>query len=624
MSNFRPLHSSLKAGVVRMCGIVGYVGSESAAPFLLQSLKRLEYRGYDSAGIALVERGKLLRFRRAGKVRDLERDLEGKVFSATVGIGHTRWATHGVPTDRNAHPHVDCHGEFAIIHNGIIENHAPLRERLQREGHTFASETDTEVLAHLVESLYDGDLLDAVRRAVSQAEGAFAVAVLAQDAPDRIVVAKRGSPLVVGHGDGATYVSSDVPALLGRASEVQFLLDDELGEITCEGYRIVTLDGREVHRPAHRVSADPVAIQKGGYKHFMLKEIHEQARAVGETLREKLDQGGRLLGMPALQQVPRDFDHIYFVACGTAYHAAKVAEYLWEDVLPVPAHAIIASEFRLRNAPVTPRTLVVAVSQSGETIDTLMAVRSARARGAHIIALVNAEQSAIERESDAAVYTRAGIEIGVAATKTFTAQIAALGLMGLALSRLKGAPSEMRAADELRDLALLPGRIVEALRVEDSVRVLAERLHRASDVLFLARGVLFPIALEGALKLKEISYIHAEGYAAGEMKHGPIALIDEGTPVIMLAARGPAYDKLLSNMEEVKARKGFVIAVSDAPEDPNLVRLADQVLPVPPSQGISSPVLFTIPLQLLAYHVAVSLGTDVDQPRNLAKTVTVE
>jgi glucosamine--fructose-6-phosphate aminotransferase (isomerizing) len=610
-------------GVVWVCGIVGYVGSELAAPFLLQSLKRLEYRGYDSAGMALIEDGKLVRFRRAGKVRDLEHDLQETTFSATVGIGHTRWATHGVPTDRNAHPHLDCHGRVAVIHNGIIENHALLRERLENDGHIFSSETDTEVLAHLVESLYDGDLLDAVRKAVGQAQGAFAVAVLSQDAPDRIVFAKRGSPLVVGRSEGAAYVSSDVPALLGKASEVQFLLDDELGEITLDGYRILTLDGLPVHRPPHRVSADPVAIQKGGYKHFMLKEIHEQARSVGETLREKLDQGTRLLGMPALEQVDPTFDHIYFVACGTAYHAANVAEYLWESVLPVPAHAIIASEFRLRNAHITPRTLVIAVSQSGETIDTLMAVRSARSRGAHVIALVNAEQSAIERESNGAVYTRAGIEIGVAATKTFTAQIAALGLIGLALSRVKGA-SEAESARELRELALLPGRIVEALRVEDKVRTLAERLRRASDVLFLARGPLFPIALEGALKLKEISYIHAEGYPAGEMKHGPIALIDEGTPVIMLASRGPAYDKLLSNMEEVKARKGFVIAVSDAPEDPNLVRLADEILPVPTSSGISSPILFTIPLQLLAYYVAVSLGTDVDQPRNLAKTVTVE
>ncbi len=607
-----------------MCGIVGVVGSERATPFLLQSLRRLEYRGYDSAGIALIEDGGLVRFRRAGKVRDLEADLHDAEFSATVGIGHTRWATHGAPTDDNAHPHLDCRGRIAVIHNGIIENHAALREELRTQGHTFSSQTDTEVLAHLIESLFRGDLLDAVRQAVGRAEGAFAVAVLSQDTPDRIVVAKRGSPLVVGRGVGGTYVSSDVPALLGKAAEVHFLLDDEIGELTRTGYRILALDGRLVSRPPHRVSADPVAIQKGGYKHFMLKEIHEQPRAVGETVREKLDDRGGLSALAALERMPADFDHVYFVACGTAFHAAKVAEYLWEEVLPVPTHAIIASEFRLRNPHITPRTLVVAVSQSGETIDTLMAVRRARARGARVVALVNAEQSAIERESDAVVYTRAGIEIGVAATKTFTSQIAALGLLGLALARLRDPDAEGLSACELRELALLPGRLVEALRVEAKVRALAERLHRASDVLFLARGVLFPIALEGALKLKEISYIHAEGYPAGEMKHGPIALIDEGTPVIMLASREIAYDKLLSNMEEVKARKGLVIAVSDAPGDPNLRRLADEILPVPAASGTSTPILFTIPLQLLAYHVAVSLGTDVDQPRNLAKTVTVE
>ena len=607
-----------------MCGIVGVVGRERAVPFLLQSLRRLEYRGYDSAGIAFIEGEHLLRFRRAGKVRDLEADLCEQDFSSSVGIGHTRWATHGAPTDDNAHPHLDCRGRIAVIHNGILENHAALRRELADQRHVFSSQTDTEVLAHLIESLYRGDLLDAVRQAIARAEGAFAVGVLSQDEPDRIIVAKRGSPLVVGRGDGAGYVSSDVPALLGKATEVQFLLDDEIGEVTRDGYRIFTLAGHAVSRPPHRVSADPVAIQKGGYKHFMLKEIHEQARSVGETIREKLDDDALALGMPALQRIPPDFDHVYFVACGTAFHAAKVAEYLWEDLLDVPTHAVIASEFRLRNPHITPRTLVIAVSQSGETIDTLMAVRRARARGAHVVALVNTEQSAIERESDAAVYTRAGIEIGVAATKTFTSQIAALGLVGLALAGLRGAAPCERFEPEREQLTLLPGRIVEALRVEDPVRQLAERLRRATDVLFLARGVLFPIALEGALKLKEISYIHAEGYPAGEMKHGPIALIDEGTPVVMLASRGIAYDKLLSNMEEVKARKGFVVAVTDAPDDPSLLRLADAVLPVPAAPGISAPILFTIPLQLLAYHVAVSLGTDVDQPRNLAKTVTVE
>jgi glucosamine--fructose-6-phosphate aminotransferase (isomerizing) len=608
--------------VVAVCGIIGYVGKERAVPFILQGLKRLEYRGYDSAGIAVIDGGSLRRFRRAGKVQELERDLAAESSEATIGIGHTRWATHGAPTDDNAHPHLDCHGRIAVIHNGIIENHAALRERLEAEGHVFASETDTEVLAHLIEAHDGQNLLDAVRAAVSEAEGAFAVAVLSQDAPDRIVVAKRGSPLVVGRGVAGGFASSDSPALLGKATEVQFLLDDEVGEITEMGFRVFTLDGEEVDRPTHRVSADAISVQKGGYKHFMLKEIHEQPRSVGETIREKLALDGRGLQLPTIDALRDGFDQILLIACGTAYHAAKVAEYMWEGLLPMPIHAMIASEFRLRNPHVTPSTLVVAVSQSGETIDTLMALRRARERGAHVVALVNNEHSAIDRESDAAVYTRAGIEIGVAATKTFTAQVAALGLMGLSLS--SHGHSSAAHADELRRLTMLPGRMTEVLHLEAQIRQLAERLHHASDMLFLARGVLFPIALEGALKLKEISYVHAEAYPAGEMKHGPIALIDEETPVVMLVSRGIAYEKVLSNMEEVRARRGFVIAVTDDPQDPALARLADHVLPVPAVEGISRPILYTLPLQLLAYYVAVWRGTDVDQPRNLAKTVTVE
>ncbi|MEW5826852.1 MAG: glutamine--fructose-6-phosphate transaminase (isomerizing) [Candidatus Bipolaricaulota bacterium] len=606
-----------------MCGIVGYVGREPAAPFLIESLKRLEYRGYDSAGIAVLEGAELVRFRRAGKVRELESEVVPAQLTGTVGIGHTRWATHGAPTDSNAHPHLDCTGTLAVIHNGIIENHVALRERLEREGHRFSSETDTEVLAHLIESSYAGDLLDAVRAAVAEAQGAFAVAVLCRATPDRIVVAKRGSPLVVGRSATASFASSDIPALLGRASDVQFLQDDELGVLTPDSVRIVNLDGADVQRPPHHVSADPISIQRGGYKHFMLKEIHEQPRSIGETLREKLASDTQTLAVPAAEVIGADYDQVVLVACGTACHAALTAEYLWEGMLRVPVRAVIASEYRLRDMHATKRTLAVAVSQSGETIDTLMALRRARERGARVLAVVNTEMSAIERESDAVVYTRAGIEIGVAATKTFTAQIAALGMLGLALSQQRGGSPDV-VQEELRRLAFLPGKIIEALRVEPAIRQLAQRLRRAGNALFLARGSLFPIALEGALKLKEISYIHAEGYPAGEMKHGPIALIDEETPVVMLAERGPTYDKTLANMEEVKARKGFVVAVTDHPGDPAIVHLADAVVPVPPSGGISSPILFTIPLQLLAYHVAVARGTDVDQPRNLAKTVTVE
>ncbi len=607
-----------------MCGIIGYVGADRAAPLILQGLKRLEYRGYDSAGLAVIEDGHLVRYRKAGKVRDLEAAVSPLALSGTVGIGHTRWATHGAPTDGNAHPHLDCTGKIALIHNGIIENCQALRSRLEAEGHRFVSETDTEVLAHLVEAHYDGDLVTALRGAISEADGAFAVAALSEQEPDRIAVAKRGSPLVVGTGDTGTMACSDIPALLGRVQEVQFMLDDEVGELTPTQFRIFSLDGREVRRPSHTVSLDPVSIQKAGYKHFMLKEIHEQPRSVGETIREKMPQGDGHPNLNALQDVDARFDHIYFVACGTAYHAALVAEYLWERWIDVPMQAVIASEFRLRSPHVTGRTLVTAVSQSGETIDTLMAVRHAKERGGQVIAVVNNERSAIDRESDAAVYTRAGIEIGVAATKTFTAQIAALGLMGLALAGRRHPDRKEEIEEALLPLMQLPGLIAEVLRLEPTIRALAERLHHVQDVLFLARGPLYPIALEGALKLKEISYIHAEGYPAGEMKHGPIALIDEDTPVIMLVSQGVAYEKVLANMEEVKARKGRIIAVTDSPDAPEIRRLADEILPVPSADGISRPILFAVPLQLLAYHVAVWRGTDVDQPRNLAKTVTVE
>ena len=608
-----------------MCGIIGYIGNEPVLPLLLEGLSRLEYRGYDSAGIATIQDAKLVRFRKAGKVRDLEAVLHNVTSAATVGIGHTRWATHGAPTEENAHPHFDCHGNIALIHNGIIENYLTLREELVAEGHEFRSETDTEVLAHLVEHYFTGDLLAAVTAAVRRAEGAFAVAVLCSKTPDCIVSARRGSPLVIGQSRDANFVASDIPALLGKAESVIFLADNELAELTRDAVRIVDFDGIEISRPSHSVRTDQVSIQKDGYKHFMLKEIHEQDRSVGETLREKIGRetaAREHSRLSILQETIPPFDHIYLISCGTAFHASLVAEYMWERYLDVPIQSIIASEFRMRSPHLSEKSLVIAVSQSGETIDTLMALRRAKSAGAQVIALVNNEQSTIDREADASVYTHAGIEIGVAATKTFTAQIAALGLLGLQLAEERLSQAEIEV--ELDRLALLPGRINESLQREEEIHTIAEKLHHATDVLFLARGELFPIALEGALKLKEISYIHAEGYPAGEMKHGPIALIDEQTPVVFLLSRGIAFEKVLSNMEEVKARNGQIIAVTDAPAHPAVTRLADFVIPVPDVEGISRPILFTIPLQLLAYHTAVWRGTDVDQPRNLAKTVTVE
>ena len=601
-----------------MCGIIGYVGDEPVVPLLLEGLTRLEYRGYDSAGIAVLQADELLRLRQVGKVRDLQESLQTLSLTSTIGIGHTRWATHGAPTEENAHPHIDCRGEIALIHNGIIENHAVLREELTRAGHEFSSQTDTEVLAHLVEHYFEGDLLAAVSRAVQRAEGAFALAVLSSRAPDRLIAARRGSPLVIGQAADAGFIASDIPALLGKAESVVFLSDDELAEITRHAIRIVDFQGQEIHRPSHRVTTDQVSIQKGGYKHFMLKEIHEQDRALGETIREKIENDRSATEELAL----RPYEHIYLISCGTAFHASLTAEYLWERFLDVPIQAMIASEFRMRSPHLSGRSLVIAVSQSGETIDTLMALRRAKEAGAQVIALVNNEQSTIDREADASVYTRAGIEIGVAATKTFTAQLAALGMLGLQLGAARLAGDEHDR--ELKELALLPGRVNESLQRESSIRAVAERIQHASDVLFLARGVLYPIALEGALKLKEISYIHAEGYPSGEMKHGPIALIDENTPVVFLVSRDIAFEKVLSNMEEVRARNGMVIAITDAPEDETIVKLSDAVIPVAAVGGISRPILFTLPLQLLAYHTAVWRGTDVDQPRNLAKTVTVE
>ena len=607
-----------------MCGIIGYVGSEPVVPLLFESLKRLEYRGYDSAGIAILENGHMTLFRRAGKVRQLESEVLPLGLSARIGIGHTRWATHGIPTDENAHPHLDCREKIAVIHNGIIENFQVLKERLAASGHRFRSQTDTEVLAHLIEEHDEGDLLAAVTAAAGEAEGAFAIAALSEDDPNRIVVTRRGSPLVVGTGEIGTFVSSDIPAIVDWVSHVVFLADNEVAELTSEGFRILDLLGCPVERPAQPVTVDPLSIHKSGYKHFMLKEIHEQPRAVGETVREKLGPQGSTIHLPSLEELALDFDQVYLVACGTAYHAGLVAEYLWEQLLALPVHAVIASEFRLREMPLTTRTLVIAVSQSGETIDTLMAIRHAKESGSTVIAVVNSIGSAIERESDVAVYTRAGVEIGVAATKTFSAQISALVLLGLFLTKERGRAIESVAENALKGITLLPNQIAEVLAQEDKIVALAQRFHNASDFLFLARGPLYPIALEGALKLKEVSYIHAEGYPAGEMKHGPIALIDEQMPVVVLLSQKIAYEKVLANIEEVKARKGIVIALTDRAEDAALERLADHTILLPAADQTCLPILYTIPLQLLAYHIAVLRGTDVDQPRNLAKTVTVE
>ncbi|MFQ6090102.1 MAG: glutamine--fructose-6-phosphate transaminase (isomerizing) [Candidatus Bipolaricaulia bacterium] len=609
-----------------MCGIVGYIGKRRAKEVLLDGLKRLEYRGYDSAGIALIEDGELLVVKRAGKIRELEEVVAGNDFKSNIGIGHTRWATHGRPTDENAHPHHDCRKNLAVIHNGIIENYLGLKEELLRGGHLFVSQTDTEVLAHLFEEHYDGNLEEAVREGLRRVRGAFAIAVIAKDSPGEIVAAKTSSPLVIGLGEGESFLASDIPALLPYTRKVLFLEDGELAVLTAEGVRLSKIDGERVEREPQRIDWDPVTAQKGGYKHFMLKEIHEQPQAVEDTIRGRysLEEGEVFLEELDLDG-PRvgQIKNIYLVACGTSYHAGLVAKYIWQDWLRLPLGVELGSEFRYSNPYIDKNTLVVAVSQSGETLDTLAGVRRAREGGARVISIVNVVGSTLTRESDGVVYTHAGPEIGVASTKAFTAQLAALTLLGIYLGRERGELSPDEARQALKTLAAAPGQIEALLAQEGRVQLLAQQFYDKSDFLYLGRDILYPIALEGALKLKEISYIHAEGYPAGEMKHGPIALIDEQMPVVVLATKNSVYDKVFANIEEVKARKGIVIAFTDE-VNRDIERIADRIFEVPYTPEVLTPLLFVVPLQLLAYHIGVLRGTDVDQPRNLAKSVTVE
>jgi len=643
-----------------MCGIIGYIGPRQVEEILLDGLKRLEYRGYDSAGIAVIEAvdtagsraGKLVIVKRAGKLHRLEQALWESGVSATqgaqhqhqhqrklssqVGIGHTRWATHGRPTDENAHPHHDCKKTLAVIHNGIIENYLELKEELLRRGHRFVSQTDTEVLAHLFEEHYEGDLEAAVRAGLERVRGAFAIAVISAEEPDKIVAAKTSSPLVIGlgegegEGEGENFLASDIPALLPYTRRMIFLEDGELAVITRDGVRLSKITGERVEREPRWIDWDPVTAQKGGYKHFMLKEIHEQPQAIEDTIRGRysLEEGEVYLHELDLpQEKLEQLKAIYFLACGTSYHAGLTARYLWQEWLRVPIAAEIGSEFRYSNPYLDEDTLVVAISQSGETADTLAGVRKARERGATVVSIVNVVGSTLTRESDGVVYTHAGPEIGVASTKAFTAQLAALTLLGVHLARRRGELTAEEARRILQGLAATPGQVEALLKQEGRIQELAREFYDKQDFLYLGRDILHPIALEGALKLKEISYIHAEGYPAGEMKHGPIALIDEQMPVVVLVTKTSVYDKVFANIEEVKARKGVVIVFTDADEpqlNQDIERIADRIFRVPPAPKAAIPILFTIPLQLLAYHIAVLRGTDVDQPRNLAKSVTVE
>ena len=604
-----------------MCGIVGYVGHRQAAAVILDGLRRLEYRGYDSAGVVISGDDALRVTKRAGKLKVLADALQTEPLDGTLGLGHTRWATHGKPNDVNAHPHLSEDGKLAVIHNGIIENYLPLKSRLQKEGHVFASETDTEVIVHLIEAHYQGDLVAAVRNALCEVTGAYALVVSHKD-HDLIVAARATSPMVLGLGNGENFVASDVPALLPYTREVIFLHDGDMALLTQDGITITDFGGNVLERSATTIDWDAEAAEKAGFEHYMLKEIYEQPRVLQHTLGGRFASSGTDVQL-GLTLEPSEIDRVVITACGTAYYSGMVGEYLIEKLARIPVDIEIASEFRYREPVLDSRTLCVVVSQSGETIDTLEALREAKLQGAKTLAILNSKGSSISREADDVLYIHAGPEIGVASTKAYTAMVTAFELLAIFLGRAKGTLSGERAAEMIRALRQLPGLIEETLQTRPEVARIAETYKDKRDYLFLGRGANYPTALEGALKLKEISYIHAEAYATGEMKHGPIALIDADLPVVAVATASALYDKTISNLQEVRARDGIVIALASQ-GDERIAAHADDVLYVPETLELLSPIVNVVALQLLAYETAVRLGRDVDQPRNLAKSVTVE
>ena len=615
-----------------MCGIVGYVGSQPLLPVLIEGLRKLEYRGYDSAGVAVVRNGELHLRRAAGKLSKLEDVIATNPLKGEYGIGHTRWATHGRPTEENAHPHRDCKGRIVVVHNGIIENYLELKRELIAEGHTFVTETDTEVVAHLVEKEWKDDgLAAAVRRALTRLRGLFALVLISADDPNTIVAVRNGPPVVVGIGKGETFVASDVPAILAHTRQVVFLDDREMVVITPTGPTFSDVHGTPHPRTPQTINWDPVMAEKAGYKHFMLKEIYEQPWAVRETI---LGRGSVESGRVYLDEMKLDaealqkIDRVVMLACGTSWHSALIGKFLIEELARIPVEVDYGSEYRYRDPIVDDRTLAIVITQSGETADTLAALREAKQKGARSISICNVVGSMATRETDGTVYTHAGPEIGVASTKAFTSQLVALHLLAIHLGQVRGALEPTRATALLKALEQLPGQIEVALKTDDLIAALAKKLYQRRDFLYLGRGINYPIALEGALKLKEISYIHAEGYPAGEMKHGPIALIDENLPVVAIAPNDHVLEKMIGNIQEAKARGGQVIVVTTESQahgfDDILDPSRDVVLTVPDADPLLLPVLLTIPLQLLAYHISVRLGCDVDQPRNLAKSVTVE
>ncbi len=609
-----------------MCGIVGYVGPRDAAPILLEGLRRLEYRGYDSAGIALLTMdGEVFVEKKAGKLTNLTDHLNGGAPAGHPGIAHTRWATHGRPNDTNAHPHADCTGRLALIHNGIIENYQEIKERLVERGHRFASETDTEVLAHLIEDHYEGDLVEAVRRALNEVRGAYAIGVMHTDHPDRIVGARMNVPLIVGLGDGEGFLASDVPAILEHTKNVVILHEGDIADVTADGVRILGLDGADVERDVTRIRWSIEAAEKGGFSHFTLKEIYEQPHAIQEALRGRVDPSGSI-HLPELESIEEELrrvERVYVVGCGTARYAADVGAQLIQRWAGLPAIGQIGSEMRYAPPPMDERTLVISVSQSGETADTLAPQKLAAESGATIVVVTNVVGSAITREAHAVCYLQAGPEVAVASTKAFVTQVVVLELIALHLAQLRGTLSEHRIRTYGGALRALPAQAAETLKLAPQIKKLALGWGEVRDVMFIGRALGYPIAMEGALKLKELSYVHAEGYAAGELKHGPIALLEPRVPLVAVATRGSTYDKLVSNIAEVRARDAPVVAVASE-GDEEIGRYARDVLVVPDTLEEMAPVIAILPLQLLAYEVAVARGTDVDQPRNLAKSVTVE
>jgi len=618
-----------------MCGIVGYIGSKRVVPLILDGLRRLEYRGYDSAGIAVVGANGKLEIRRApGKLRNLEESIRATPLDGIYGIGHTRWATHGRPTEENAHPHRDCTGNIVVVHNGIIENYIELKNQLIAEGHKFVTETDTEIIAHLIEKFSkSAPLEEAVRKAVKAMTGSYALVALSAKDPQKIVAARMGPPIVVGMGENEFFVASDIPAILAHTRSVFFLGDGEMAILTPQGVKLCDFESHPITRPAQHITWDPIMAEKGGFKHFMQKEIFEQPRAVRDTLLGRISQEtGKVFldQMDITEEEFRNFRDVKIVACGTSWHAGLAGKFMIERLAHIPVEVDYGSEFRYRDPILDKNSLIIAISQSGETADTLAAEREGRQKGAKVVSICNVVGSMLTRESSGTVYTHAGPEIGVASTKAFTGQLTALLLMALYLGQVRGKLSSSASQHLMQELTRAPHKIGSILERDAHIEDLARQLFRHTDFLYLGRGIHYPIALEGALKLKEVSYIHAEGYPAGEMKHGPNALIDENLPVVMIATRDESdhesmtrYEKTISNLQEVKARDGIVIAV--VTEGDRLAReTADHVIEIPSAPELIAPILEIVPLQLLAYHIAVRRGCDVDQPRNLAKSVTVE